>query len=351
MAVVFGARRHADLRASSYAQARRVRALGLAAAPLAAAVLATALGAWAWRVAVTRCAEQCGRSPASGCGSPWPAWPLALWTLWRWRRQLMNRHVCRCRWPRCCVGRWPQSAMGGSDRALMLGAARHLAVLAAFALPTLRAQRIGRRSTGSRSSSSPSCAIAIWVIYVAMQTGMPAQPAANVARLAPGFEPSSRCVALLLAHGRHGGLAVARALAHRAPARRDLEEPGAARRRRRAVLAAADDPVAAAAGLRAQLPPAGRTARTPRAGEAACVAAPGLRHGARGGARSASAGSASTHARRAGAGRAATTLLRGRHRGARGTAAPAGLARWSRASAGRPTAASSWSVYRRADGR
>jgi hypothetical protein len=34
------------------------------------------------------------------------------------------------------------------------------------------------------------CAVVIWVIWVAMQTGTPAQPAANVAKLAPGFQPT-----------------------------------------------------------------------------------------------------------------------------------------------------------------
>ena len=47
-----------------------------------------------------------------------------------------------------------------------------------------------RRSTGSRCSSSRLCASTIWVIYVAMQTGVPAKPAANVAKLAPGFAPT-----------------------------------------------------------------------------------------------------------------------------------------------------------------
>jgi len=28
----------------------------------------------------------------------WPAWPLALWTLWRWRRQLTARHVALPLW-------------------------------------------------------------------------------------------------------------------------------------------------------------------------------------------------------------------------------------------------------------
>jgi len=43
------------------------------------------------------------------------------------------------------------------------------------------------------------CAITIWVIYAAMQTGVPAKPAANVAKLAPGFEPSFSALALVLA--------------------------------------------------------------------------------------------------------------------------------------------------------
>jgi hypothetical protein len=38
------------------------------------------------------------------------------------------------------------------------------------------------------------CAFIIWVIWIAMQTGFTqAQPAANVARLAPGFEHTSHC--------------------------------------------------------------------------------------------------------------------------------------------------------------
>ncbi|MCK7494258.1 MAG: hypothetical protein MZW92_25945 [Comamonadaceae bacterium] len=60
------------------------------------------------------------------------------------------------------------------------GAGRVRAADAASAAPR-------RRSTGSRCSSSRSARSSIWVIYVAMQTGVPAKPAANVAKLAPGF--------------------------------------------------------------------------------------------------------------------------------------------------------------------
>jgi 4-amino-4-deoxy-L-arabinose transferase-like glycosyltransferase len=42
-------------------------------------------------------------------------------------------------------------------------------------------------------------AIGIWVIYISMQTGFPAKPAANVAKLAPGFVPEYSSVALFFA--------------------------------------------------------------------------------------------------------------------------------------------------------
>jgi 4-amino-4-deoxy-L-arabinose transferase-like glycosyltransferase len=126
----------------------------------------------------------------------WPAWPLALWTLWRWRRHLHNRHVsvplltvivalCAC------------VLMGGSDRALML-ALPGMAVLAAFALPTL-----GRSTSAAIDWFSMSLftigAIALWVIYLSVQVGFPAKPAANIERLAPGFEASFSLIALVLA--------------------------------------------------------------------------------------------------------------------------------------------------------
>lgn len=117
----------------------------------------------------------------------WPAWPLVLWTLWRWRRQLGQAHVAL---PLLAAAiTVANSAIDpGFDRALLL-ALPALAILAAFALPTL-----------SRSVSAlidwftllffTGCALVVWVVWVAMMTGVPAKPAANVAKLAPGFEPT-----------------------------------------------------------------------------------------------------------------------------------------------------------------
>jgi 4-amino-4-deoxy-L-arabinose transferase-like glycosyltransferase len=132
----------------------------------------------------------------------WPAWPLALWTLWRWRRQLLYRHVS-VPLVFVLVALGTSIVMGGSDRALMLGLPG-LAVLAAFALPTLK-----RSATAAIDWFSmfffTLVALFIWVMYAALHTGVPAKPAANVARLAPDFEASFSAWAL--------GFAVAGSLA------------------------------------------------------------------------------------------------------------------------------------------
>ena len=196
IALVLGIVGSAICRASGYEPARRFVPWIVASTLLSVAV-ASVLGAWAWRV---------GASSPSLPGAwellrllawfTWPAWPLALWTVWRWRRHLLARHIaiplgCAAVSLLACI------AMGGSERALMLGLPP-LAVLAAFALPTLQ------RSTAAAIDWFSVClftaaAIVIWVIYVSMQTGVPAKPAANIARLAPGYTPSFSLLALALA--------------------------------------------------------------------------------------------------------------------------------------------------------
>jgi hypothetical protein len=48
------------------------------------------------------------------------------------------------------------------------------------------------------------CAFIIWLVWVAMQTGVPWQPAANVERLAPGFIPSFSGAPFLIALAASG---------------------------------------------------------------------------------------------------------------------------------------------------
>ena len=155
------------------------------------ALLATVLDLWRWRIAL----PQPGWDSWRGLGSlllwfTWPAWPLALWTLWRWRRQLISRHISR----HLALPLWFALITIGAtlitpagDRALLL-ALPALATLAAFALPTLE-RSVSALIDWFTLLFFTGCAFVIWVVWIAMQTGFPPQPAANVARLAPGFEP------------------------------------------------------------------------------------------------------------------------------------------------------------------
>jgi len=165
-------------------------AWGMIGLTLLAAGLAFVLDLWHWRLAL----------PAStwiawhGLGSlllwfTWPAWPLVLWTLWRWRHQLLSRHVRR----HLALPLWfalvtvlATLLTPAGDRALLL-ALPSLATLAAFALPTLE-RNVSALIDWFTLLFFTSCALIIWVVWIAMQTGFPPQPAANVARLAPGFK-------------------------------------------------------------------------------------------------------------------------------------------------------------------
>lgn len=125
----------------------------------------------------------------------WPAWPLAMWTLWRWRRQWLAPHVALPLWL-VTVGVITSALADERDRAL-LTALPGLAALAAFALPTLR-RSVSALIDWFTLLFFSGCALVIWVIWVAMMTGVPAKPAANVAKLAPGFVPDFALLPFLL---------------------------------------------------------------------------------------------------------------------------------------------------------
>lgn len=194
MALAAGLAGSAVCLASRLPQARRL-VPWLLAATAAACALALAFGSWRWR-AQGLLAEDALSIARQWLWFMWPTLPLALWTLWRWRGYLSHRHISV---PLVAVGvALPANLlMGGSDRALLLGLPA-LAMLAAFALPTLRRSASAAIDWFSVFFFSV-CALTIWVMYGAMHTGVPAKPAANIAKLAPGFEPSFSLLALLLA--------------------------------------------------------------------------------------------------------------------------------------------------------
>ena len=175
-----------------------LRRAGLVAAiTLAVAALAWALDLFRWRLGLSAGAGQDWRSMGRLLlWFTWPAWPLALWTLWRWRQQLTSRHVALPLWF-AAVAVATTLSTPSADRSLLLGLPA-LATLAAFALPTLQ-RSVAALIDWFTLLFFSGCALVIWVVWISMQTGVPAKPAANVARLAPGFEPSFSLAVLAVA--------------------------------------------------------------------------------------------------------------------------------------------------------
>lgn len=179
---------------SSYEQVRRF-AFWVLASLLLACAAGVLLDAWEWRIGSYTNWSKAANVLKQWAWFLWPAWPLAALTVWRWRKYWRNRHISI---PLSCllVCLISNVVMAGSDRALMLGIPA-LAILAAFALPTLT------RATSSAIDwfsvfFFSAGALLLWVHYVAQQTGVPVKPAANMARLVPGYEPSFSALGLCI---------------------------------------------------------------------------------------------------------------------------------------------------------
>ena len=206
-------------------------ALALGAITLAAALIAWGLDLWRWRIVDSGSGGKEWQSLARLLlWFGWPAWPLALWTLWRWRKQIISRqghrHLLLPLWF-SAVSIAATITTQPADRALLLGLPA-LAALAAFALPTLR-RSVGALIDWFTLLFFTVSALAIWVIWIAMQTGVPAKPAANVAKLAPGFVPQFSALALVVALAATVGwcsLVWWRAARNRAPIWKSLVLPG-----------------------------------------------------------------------------------------------------------------------------
>ena len=170
----------------------------------AVALLCIQLDLWRWRIEW----PQASRGDWRGLARlflwfTWPAWPLALWSVWRWRFQLwqmlhgrMIRHLALPLWFVAITFADTLLTTSG-DRALLLSLPA-LATLATFALPTL-GRGVAALIDWFTLVFFSGCAFTIWVVWIAMQTGVPPQPAANVVRLVPGFQASFSFWALFFA--------------------------------------------------------------------------------------------------------------------------------------------------------
>ncbi len=171
-------------------EAARAWAAAWLGATLLAALMAWWLDQWAWRVVDSATAKEWQSLARLLLWFSWPAWPLALWTLWVWRRQIAkpqnHLHLALPLWFAVIPVLASLTSLP-ADRAQLLGLPA-IATLAAFALPTLR-RSISALIDWFTLLFFSAAAITIWVIWLSLQTGIPAKPAANVARLAPQFTP------------------------------------------------------------------------------------------------------------------------------------------------------------------
>ncbi len=179
----------------------RAGMLVLLLSTLACASIATGLDLWRWKLDSPLHLA----SPWQGYTQlllwfTWPAWPLALWTLWVWRRQLWSiqasRHLAL---PLLVViavliATW---LMHSSEHTLLL-ALPAISSLAAFALPTLKRQ-VASLIDWFTLLFFTGWGLVLWVHFIAMFTGVPPNPAINIARLAPGFEAQFSWLALWVA--------------------------------------------------------------------------------------------------------------------------------------------------------
>jgi len=130
----------------------------------------------------------------------WPVWPLCVLALWRWRSAWNLKQVVRhLQVPLMfsLIGIVSAWLTWSTDRTLIL-ALPCMSALAVFALPTLNRSVLALIDWFTLLFFS-SCAFVIWVVWLAAVTDWPAQPAANVARLLPGFQTQFDGITFLIA--------------------------------------------------------------------------------------------------------------------------------------------------------
>lgn len=127
----------------------------------------------------------------------WPTWPFALMALWQWRKWLCAPHIAIpllfVSWPLICMTF--QVDAFEPEYSLM---AVPSAVLAAFALPTLRRGFVNSLDWFAVMCFSLTTAT-VWLGWIALQTGWPAQISRNIARQTQGYDVFISWPAVLIA--------------------------------------------------------------------------------------------------------------------------------------------------------
>ena len=127
----------------------------------------------------------------------WPAWPFAIWAVYAWRRQREALHITL---PLTFFTILLLLVLLNPDldETNLLPLLPMLAILAAFGLPTMKRGAINAVDWFSVMMLS-TCAVFIWIGWLAKQTGWPAQLAKNAFKIAPGFKPEFSLLTFLFA--------------------------------------------------------------------------------------------------------------------------------------------------------
>jgi len=118
----------------------------------------------------------------------WPAWPIAIWALLRWRGRLAEPAVAL---PLCSLAATAVVVLmtTSSSEKHLLALALPLAMLAAIGLPTLARSVVSLIDWFAVMTYS-LIGVVVWGYWIALVTGFPQRMANRAARTAPGFEPT-----------------------------------------------------------------------------------------------------------------------------------------------------------------
>lgn len=126
----------------------------------------------------------------------WPAWPMAIWALTRWRGRLTEPALAL---PviNLLAASVAALASASPDEASMMPAALPVAMLAAIGLPTLRRSVVSLIDWFAVMTYSV-IGLVVWAYWIAFVTGFPPKMAYRASRIAPGFEPGWLSIDIVL---------------------------------------------------------------------------------------------------------------------------------------------------------
>lgn len=127
----------------------------------------------------------------------WPAWPFAGWAVYAWRKQMTALHIAL---PVGFLVALVALAFCSpyAEQSSLIPLIPPLSILAAFGLPTMKRGAINAVDWFSVMFFS-MFALFIWMSWIAMQFGWPAQLHNNVFKTAPGFTAQFSPILLIIA--------------------------------------------------------------------------------------------------------------------------------------------------------